>query len=187
MLQKLWITEYSGGSKISPRRGHQLSRGGANTRFCQIFPKTAWKWKNLDPGACPSRPLRSATAIQYNNTMRHKYSHIFGLNRIILRLFSKVVIELSFTCVKGNEISFLAELLLCYLTGNIFGVEISCGQCENDMWMTREWDFRQDFTDRRCLHVVRMSSAHILHVIHMSSAHHPEACMSSTRDGNSSA
>ena len=31
----------SGGSRISPRRGRQLSRGGANIRFCQIFPKTA--------------------------------------------------------------------------------------------------------------------------------------------------
>ena len=24
--------------------------GGANIRFCQIFPKTAWNWKNLDHG-----------------------------------------------------------------------------------------------------------------------------------------
>ena len=24
--------------------------GGANIQFCQIFPKTAWNWKNLDPG-----------------------------------------------------------------------------------------------------------------------------------------
>ena len=47
----------SGGSRISPRRGCQLPRGGANIRFCQIFPKTAWNWKNLDPrgggGTCP--------------------------------------------------------------------------------------------------------------------------------------
>ena len=27
-----------------------------------------------------------------------------------------------------------------------FGVEISCGQCADDMWMTREWDFGWDFT-----------------------------------------
>ena len=31
----------SGGSRISLRRGCQLSRGGTNIRFCQIFPKTA--------------------------------------------------------------------------------------------------------------------------------------------------
>ena len=31
----------SGGSRISPRRGHQLPGGGANIRFCHIFPKTA--------------------------------------------------------------------------------------------------------------------------------------------------
>ena len=37
--------------------------GGANILFCQIFPKTAWNWKNLDPGGThPSCPhLRSAT------------------------------------------------------------------------------------------------------------------------------
>ena len=55
----------SGGSRISPRRGRQLSRGGANIRFCQIFPKTAWNWKNLDPqGGRASKILlcRSATA-----------------------------------------------------------------------------------------------------------------------------
>ena len=54
----------SGGSRISPRRGRQLSRGGANIRFCQIFPKTAWNWKNLDPqGGRASKILlcRSAT------------------------------------------------------------------------------------------------------------------------------
>ena len=38
-------------------------RGGANIRICQIFPKTAWNWKNLDPGrgGVPCAPLRSAT------------------------------------------------------------------------------------------------------------------------------
>ena len=51
---------YSGGSRISPRRGRQLP-GGANIRFCHIFPKTAWNWKNLGP--VPRVPLRSATGI----------------------------------------------------------------------------------------------------------------------------
>ena len=34
----------------SPRGGVPTLGGeGANIRFCQIFPKTAWNWKNLDP------------------------------------------------------------------------------------------------------------------------------------------
>ena len=36
-----------------PRGGGAKPRGGANIRFCQISPKTAWNWKNLDRG----RPL----------------------------------------------------------------------------------------------------------------------------------
>ena len=41
--------------------------GGANIRFCQILPKTAWYQKNLDAlgggGGCPSRPPNSANGI----------------------------------------------------------------------------------------------------------------------------
>ena len=37
-LQFSYSRIYSGGSRISPRRGRQLP-GGANIRFCQIFPK----------------------------------------------------------------------------------------------------------------------------------------------------
>ena len=35
-----------------PEEGRQLpgGRGGGNKQFCQIFPKTAWNRKNLDPG-----------------------------------------------------------------------------------------------------------------------------------------
>ena len=40
---------YSGGSRISPRRGRQLPGGVANIRICKIFPKTAWNWKNFGP------------------------------------------------------------------------------------------------------------------------------------------
>ena len=50
-------TRISGGSRISLRRG-------ANVRFCQNFPKTAWNWKNLGPQggrASLAPPLRSAT------------------------------------------------------------------------------------------------------------------------------
>ena len=48
----------SGGSRIFPRGMRQLPKvllffistiRGPNIRFCQIFPKTAWNWKNLDP------------------------------------------------------------------------------------------------------------------------------------------
>ena len=51
----------SGGSRISPRWGAN-SPGGVNRRFCQIFQKPAWNWKNLDawgdgsPGAKPPLP-----------------------------------------------------------------------------------------------------------------------------------
>ena len=48
-----------------PEEGAPTPQGGANIRFCQIFPKTAWNWKNLDPGRArvPRTPLRSATAL----------------------------------------------------------------------------------------------------------------------------
>ena len=58
----------SGAFRISPRWGRQFSEGAVNTRFCQIFPKTAWNWKNLDPqGGCASLapPLRSANAEEF--------------------------------------------------------------------------------------------------------------------------
>ena len=32
-----------------PEEGAPTPRGGANIQFCQIFPKTARNWKNLDP------------------------------------------------------------------------------------------------------------------------------------------
>ena len=32
-----------------PKEGAPTLQGGANIRFCQNFPKTAWNWKNLDP------------------------------------------------------------------------------------------------------------------------------------------
>ena len=60
LLCSLISTESSGGSRITPRWGANFP-GGANIWFCQIFPKTAWNWKNLDPGG--PRPLRSATGI----------------------------------------------------------------------------------------------------------------------------
>ena len=64
-LWKYFVTNHrsdliSVGSRISPRWECQLP-GGANIRFCQISPKTAWNWKNLDSRGRPSRPLRSTT------------------------------------------------------------------------------------------------------------------------------
>ena len=56
---KQWrIQDFPKGGGVNP------PRGGVNTQFCQILPKTAWNWKNLDAegGACvPHAPLRSAT------------------------------------------------------------------------------------------------------------------------------
>ena len=55
-----------------PQGGGTNSPGGAYIRFCQIFPKTAYNWKNLDPGGvCPSHPLRSATALDRHLLGRH--------------------------------------------------------------------------------------------------------------------
>ena len=51
-----------------PRRGGGVptSKVGAQTYYLiKCFPKTAWKWKNLDPGgghASLASPLRSASA-----------------------------------------------------------------------------------------------------------------------------
>ena len=39
----------SGGSRFTRRGGANPPEGDINIRFCQIFPKTAWNWKNLDP------------------------------------------------------------------------------------------------------------------------------------------
>ena len=51
----------SGGSRIFPRKRHQLLGGGApNIRFGQIFPKTAWNWKNLDPKGGHAFPPRNS-------------------------------------------------------------------------------------------------------------------------------
>ena len=57
-----------------PEEGRQLPRGGANIQICQSFPKTAWNWKNLDPGGVhiPHAPLRSATAMGvYENSLKY--------------------------------------------------------------------------------------------------------------------
>ena len=46
-----------------PQGGAPTPQGGANIPFCQIFPKTAWNWKNLGArgGGRPCTPPKSAT------------------------------------------------------------------------------------------------------------------------------
>ena len=50
---------HSGGSRIFLRGVRQLPKV---LLFCNFLPKTAWKWKNLDPGGMhiPGAPLGSA-------------------------------------------------------------------------------------------------------------------------------
>ena len=67
--QSLLLPHYnsSGGSRISHTGGGApTSKVGAKTYyFAKFSPKTAWKWKNLDPRVrVPSAPLRPATVIQ---------------------------------------------------------------------------------------------------------------------------
>ena len=52
LVPGMGVTQHSGRSRISPRRGQQLPRGVPT----YDFPKTAWNWKNLDPqgGARPN-------------------------------------------------------------------------------------------------------------------------------------
>ena len=67
---------------------------------------------------------------------------------------------------------FLAELF-CYLTENILGVEVLCGQLEDDMqtMCTRHAD------DMRVRFWVRFHWQ-MTYVIHMLFAHHPHTCLS---------
>ena len=57
--------------------------GGTNIRFCQIFPKTAWNWKNLDPQeACfPSAFLRSTIGVSAPTP-----AHLVGLALILQQI-----------------------------------------------------------------------------------------------------
>ena len=59
----LLTLQISIGSRISPGGGANFP-GGANIRFCQIFPKTASNRKNLGArrGGTPCAPPKSATA-----------------------------------------------------------------------------------------------------------------------------
>ena len=61
-LDLMSLNEFSGGSRIFPRGVCQLSK---LLLFFKFLPKTAWKWKNLDPrgGASLAPPLGSANGI----------------------------------------------------------------------------------------------------------------------------
>ena len=41
------LDQISGGSRISPRWGRQLSRGRTNIRFCQIFPQKLYEIERI--------------------------------------------------------------------------------------------------------------------------------------------
>ena len=58
-----------------PEEGAPTTRGGANIRFCQNFPKNCMKLKEFGPpGGVPRAPLRSATAVYQPSTIT--YFHV---------------------------------------------------------------------------------------------------------------
>ena len=83
-----------------PRGGGANSPGGgANIRFCQIFPKTAWNWKNLDRGGASKILLcRSATALYILKTSisgsRRIYWHTFSHRTVFFKI---QILSLMFT------------------------------------------------------------------------------------------
>ena len=85
-------TRSSGRSRISPRRGRQLPRGGANIRFWQIFPKNAWNWKNLGPGGgCPSCP-------PLDPPLRSVVFRLFKCGAYYCTTFKSCAMSLQFPC-----------------------------------------------------------------------------------------
>ena len=58
VLQLEEISSYQWRIQDFPEEGAQTLQGGANIWFCQIFPKTAWNWKNLDPHWLPYSVVR---------------------------------------------------------------------------------------------------------------------------------
>ena len=68
---------------------------------------------------------------------------------------------------------YFKQSCLCYLTGNIFGVEVSCGQCVDDVQTT----CGQHVDDTRVRFRVRFHQQ-MTYVIWMSSAHCPHTCLS---------
>ena len=74
-------------------------------------------------------------------------------------------------CNVTTGTSFLAELLLCYLTGNIFGVEISCRWHADDMqtacgWHESKISGQISLADDIChLHIICTSSTCRSHVV----------------------
>ena len=64
------LTVCSGGSMIF-LWGTLTPRVGVLTYyFANFFPKTAWKWKNLDPKGRPWHPLRSANGVYIRSAVK---------------------------------------------------------------------------------------------------------------------
>ena len=94
-----------------PEEGAPTPRGGANIRFCQIFPKTALNWKNLDPRGGASKILlcRSATGLDLNydydkmhervklNFSDDRYSISLNYNTLLFVIFLSVLNEVCHT------------------------------------------------------------------------------------------
>ena len=51
---------------ISMSKGGNHKSGATTNYVAQIFPKAAWKWKNIEPrgGGVPGAPLGSANDLQ---------------------------------------------------------------------------------------------------------------------------
>ena len=105
-----------------PRGGGANSPwGGANIRFCQIFPKAAWNWKNLDPrGGAASKILLCRSATANKTTVNHLPRH---LPKPVLKIrhISSVIPALVDSC-KVYCLEFLGSSLVLYL-----------------LWLTRVW------------------------------------------------
>ena len=127
VLEKQFI--FSGGSRISPRRGLQFPRGGTNIRFCQIFPKTAWNWKNLGPPGGGARPLHPtldppmifAISLMFlfhsqrkskfrgHKTVSTSYSVFFCERSFQAAIGSYLIRQLSFSVLKWTRICQISQ------------------------------------------------------------------------------
>ena len=74
----------SGGSRISPRKGRQLSGGCQHTIFPN-FPKNCMKWKEFGPpGGRASKilPCRSATVKTSQSKISPSHDHLYSFIKI---------------------------------------------------------------------------------------------------------